>query len=187
MVVVPDNIPRDVTPASGVRRLAAFMVDYAIISAYIATLTGVGVAVRAALRWSAPPPTTSAKLRGHVLSFLGLTLPVGLYFALAEASPRQATLGKRALGLRVVTTDGQRLSYGQSLLRTALKLAPWELAHTAIWHTSGRPFVSPPGAWNVAGYALSLVAAGWYLAALFVGDRRPPYDRAAGSRVVLAE
>jgi uncharacterized RDD family membrane protein YckC len=130
--------------------------------------------------------TTSAKLRGHALSLLGLTPPVGLYFALAEASPQQATLGKRLLRLRVVATAGQRLSYGRSLLRTALKLAPWELAHTAIWHTPGRPFVSPPGAWGVTGYALSLVAAGWYLAALFLGGRRPPYDRAAGSRVVVA-
>lgn len=34
-----------------------------------------------------------------------------LYFALMESSERGATLGKMALGLRVVTSDGQRLSF----------------------------------------------------------------------------
>ena len=34
-----------------------------------------------------------------------------LYFALMESSARGATLGKMALGLRVVTSDGQRLSF----------------------------------------------------------------------------
>ena len=34
-----------------------------------------------------------------------------LYFALMESSPRGATLGKMAVGLRVMTSDGQRLSF----------------------------------------------------------------------------
>jgi uncharacterized RDD family membrane protein YckC len=34
-----------------------------------------------------------------------------LYFALMESSERGATLGKMALGLRVVTSDGQRLTF----------------------------------------------------------------------------
>ena len=34
-----------------------------------------------------------------------------LYFALLESSERGATLGKMAMGLRVVTGDGQRLSF----------------------------------------------------------------------------
>jgi uncharacterized RDD family membrane protein YckC len=34
-----------------------------------------------------------------------------LYFALLESSVRGATVGKMAMGLRVVTSDGQRLSF----------------------------------------------------------------------------
>ena len=34
-----------------------------------------------------------------------------LYFALLESSERGATVGKMAMGLRVVTSDGQRLSF----------------------------------------------------------------------------
>jgi uncharacterized RDD family membrane protein YckC len=37
-----------------------------------------------------------------------------LYFALMESSERGATLGKRALGLRVVTDRGQRLSFANA-------------------------------------------------------------------------
>jgi len=61
---------------------------------------------------------------------------------------------------------------------------PWEVAHTAIWHTPGQPFVSPPAAWNVAGYTVALGGAAWYVAALFVGSRRTPYDHVAGTRVM---
>lgn len=37
-----------------------------------------------------------------------------LYFALQESSPSQATLGKKALGIKVISTDGSQLSFGQA-------------------------------------------------------------------------
>jgi uncharacterized RDD family membrane protein YckC len=37
-----------------------------------------------------------------------------LYEALMTSGPGQATLGKRALGLKVVDSDGQRISFGQA-------------------------------------------------------------------------
>jgi uncharacterized RDD family membrane protein YckC len=41
-----------------------------------------------------------------------VSLVIGwLYFALLESSERGATVGKMAMGLRVVTSDGQRLSF----------------------------------------------------------------------------
>jgi uncharacterized RDD family membrane protein YckC len=40
-----------------------------------------------------------------------------LYSAAMESSKRQATLGKRALGLIVSDSDGNRLSFGRALLR----------------------------------------------------------------------
>jgi len=158
-----------------------------VIAAYIGVLTGASFAGRAALHQHLGLPRTDAeKLRGHAVAFLTLTLPVALYVALSEASRSQATLGKRALGLRVTTTDGGRVPLGHSMVRSAVKFVPWELAHTAIWHTPGQPFVSPPGAWNVAGYALSLGGATWYAVSLFVGDRRTPYDHVAGTTVVAS-
>ncbi len=42
----------------------------------------------------------------------GISLVIGwLYFALLESSERGATVGKMAVGLRVVTDQGQRLSF----------------------------------------------------------------------------
>jgi uncharacterized RDD family membrane protein YckC len=44
-----------------------------------------------------------------------------LYFALLESSERGATLGKMAVGLRVVTDQGQRLSFAHALGRYLAK------------------------------------------------------------------
>ena len=45
----------------------------------------------------------------------GLTLVISwLYFALMESSAWQGTLGKKALGLRVTDTDGNRIGFGRA-------------------------------------------------------------------------
>ena len=47
-----------------------------------------------------------------------VSLVVGwLYFALMQSSKYQATLGKMALGLKVVDSEGMRLSFGKASLR----------------------------------------------------------------------
>jgi uncharacterized RDD family membrane protein YckC len=172
--------------ASPWRRLAAFGVDYLLIAGYIALLTAEGAGLlRLRGEPLAAPDTLRARLLGHAAGFVTLTLPVVLYFALAEASPWQATPGKRALGLRVETVaGGQRVPPGRALLRAAVKLAPWELAHAALWHTPGWPAQPQPTALTAAGSGAALLLAAWYVLCLFVGARRPPYDRAAGTRVV---
>jgi len=52
-----------------------------------------------------------------------LVLAVGawLYAAFAESSPRHATIGKRLMGLEVVTADGGRVSFGQATVRHFMK------------------------------------------------------------------
>ena len=173
--------------ASGWRRLAAFAVDYLLIAVYLGLLAGLGVALqRATGRAVGAPRTRRGRLLGQALGTATLTLPVALYFALSEAAAGQATLGKRALGLRVVRSAGGRLSRGRSLVRAAVKFAPWEVAHAALWQTPGWPTHPAPGARTAGGAALALLGAGWYTASLFVADRRTPYDRAAGARVVRA-
>lgn len=58
------------------------------------------------------PPLTEADLQ-HLDSRMNLVSFViaWLYFALLESSPRGATIGKMAMGLRVVTGNGERLSF----------------------------------------------------------------------------
>lgn len=52
-----------------------------------------------------------------------LILAVGswLYCAFAESSSWRATVGKRLLGLQVVTSDGDRISFGQATVRHLMK------------------------------------------------------------------
>ena len=44
-----------------------------------------------------------------------------LYCAFAESSAWRATIGKRLLGIQVVTVDGERLSFGQATARHFMK------------------------------------------------------------------
>jgi uncharacterized RDD family membrane protein YckC len=52
-----------------------------------------------------------------------LVLAVGswLYCAFSESSPRRATIGKRIMGLQVVTANGGRVSFGQATIRHFMK------------------------------------------------------------------
>lgn len=50
-----------------------------------------------------------------------------LYFSFMEGSPGGATLGKMALGLRVVTTEGQRLGFAQATGRYVAKYVSWAI------------------------------------------------------------
>jgi len=90
--------------------------------------------------------------------------------------------------LQVVTTHGGgRLSVARSALRSTLKLAPWELAHTCLFYIPGWPLAVthiPLGV--TAGLVLVWVVAAAYLASLVVSKwRQTLYDLAAGSVVII--
>jgi uncharacterized RDD family membrane protein YckC len=168
------------------RRIAALLIDYALILGWIAVVAGVSALLAAAaggyanwLAWG----TTVAELLGFVV----LVLPVGVYLFLCERSSRQATVGKRALRMRVVAVDGSRPSARRILVRTVVKLLPWEIAHFFVWHavavvsTGATEF---PG-WLLAGLIVADVLPVVYvLVVAFQRDRRGPHDLAAGTRVV---
>ena len=60
---------------------------------------------------------SSPLLEGIVRLILGW-----LYAALQESGPHQATLGKRALGIKVIGTDGTRISFGRATARYFSKI-----------------------------------------------------------------
>ena len=162
--------------------VAAFALDYVFIAAYLLLLVGLG--------WGANRlwPTLrkslfASPLSGHIVSFVLVTLPVALYFALSEASAQQATWGKRKLGLQVIGPDGTRISLGRSLGRTALKFIPWELAHTLIWQVR---FATPgEGVWISAGFVLVWVLVGANLVSLWWrSNHQTLYDWLAGTYVI---
>ncbi len=82
-------------------RVVAYIID-AILLSVASGIVGAALGVNIFVSdWSNYDPT--ANLVSLVISWL--------YFALLESSERGATVGKMAVGLRVVTSDGQRLSF----------------------------------------------------------------------------
>jgi uncharacterized RDD family membrane protein YckC len=62
-----------------------------------------------------------SKVATGIAYILVLTIGAWLYCAFSESSPRRATLGKRIMGLQVVTADGRRVSFGQATVRHFMK------------------------------------------------------------------
>ncbi len=170
--------------ASAARRIAAYSLDYLVIAIYAGTLFGVSVAL-----FHGIPDAPRSPVVGQLIGFVALTAPVALYFAFCEASAWQGTIGKRILRLRVTDPAGRRATLRRTLLRAAVKFMPWELAHTYVHQiislSQSDPDLRLPR-WIQLALVMSLVLAGWYVASLFMGSRRTPYDRISGT-VVLRE
>jgi uncharacterized RDD family membrane protein YckC len=170
------------------QRFGAFLLDYLIIAAYIVLLIIVSVGLgfgplRSVFRAMFADPNIS-----EFSAFLLLVLPVLLYFALFEHSYWQATWGKRKMGLRVTDTHGTRLSFPRSLVRSLLKLVPWELAHACLWRIPGWPLApTTPSPIITAGLVLVWVLVGAYLLSMLVSkEYQALYDWIAGTYVVVA-
>jgi uncharacterized RDD family membrane protein YckC len=87
-------------------RFVAYLIDSVVLSiagSIIGAIFGVGLAMSGGGERSL---TAGAYLIGVVVAWL--------YFALMESSERGATLGKMAVGVRVVTEQGQRLSFANA-------------------------------------------------------------------------
>jgi uncharacterized RDD family membrane protein YckC len=65
-------------------------------------------------------PITARYVTGMVFIFV-LTIGGWLYCAFSESSSWRATVGKRVLGLQVVTSSGDKLSFGQASVRHFMK------------------------------------------------------------------
>jgi len=173
---------RSTAPAGLWVRILAFAIDYLPIAAYLAVLVAGGA-------WLSRSSETLTRVLfggpviGEASGFLLITLPVTLYFALSEASSRQATWGKTRMGLMVTDVAGTRLSRARSIGRSALKFIPWELAHACIWQVSFAR--DPSSAVYVVGFALVWLLIGANVVSLLVSPTSQTlYDRAAGSVVV---
>lgn len=162
-----------------VRRLLAFTLDWLVVLLWGGVLFGV---VAVATAGDLPQPAGAWQAQG--MGFLVMTLPVTLYFAVSEASPARASLGKWAVGLVVLREAGGRVSFGTSLARNAIKFLPWELGHTVAHQAA---FSGDRGleAWVWGLLVLSCSVPCWWLIAMFVTGNAP-YDHWTKVRVALA-
>ena len=93
-------------------RLVAYIIDailLSIASGIVGSIFGVNI--------FSPDPGNYSNASTGISILMGL-----LYFALLESSERGATVGKMAMGLRVVTDKGERLSFPNAIGRYFAKI-----------------------------------------------------------------
>ena len=102
--------------------------------------------------------------------FLVISLPMWLYFILCESSPRQATLGKFLLGLKVTDMDGNRLKVATASWRTACKLAFFEIGHLSFLFPT--PLFDEPEPSFRVGFVIVIALMAVYFAVTLITPRR---------------
>ena len=113
-------------PAAYGRRVKAFLIDYVLLLLYASLL----FLVTWALNGGELQPMTP--LKGQLIGFFTLTLPLFLYFTLLEGGARNATIGKRVMSISVRNKEGGRPALQQVVIRNLVKFLPWEIAHTFV-------------------------------------------------------
>jgi len=123
-------------------RFVAFLIDGLILMVLMSLLIGVLVGIGLAVGREGPSRDVFIGL-GVFVGVIGVIVIGWLYEALMTSSPRGATYGKRALGLRIVRADGVRLSFGRATGRHFLKalitpLVPLAIGYLLAAFTNGK-------------------------------------------------
>lgn len=132
----------DLEPAGFARRASAFAIDMVVAGVALVALLQL---VLDPLRQALGPAWARVGWFYFGYGLLTVSLPLWLYFSGYESSPAGATPGKRWLGLSVTSTEGHPIRFGRALLRTILKLLPFEIAHYVVT-VPGNPFLGVDGA-----------------------------------------
>jgi uncharacterized RDD family membrane protein YckC len=117
-VVLPEAVPLDLETASIGSRFLALLIDWAIQGALFLVL--VLIASNASVGWL-----------GTTITFLLLFLIIWGYPIALETLWRGRTVGKVALGLRVVTKEGGQIGFRHAAIRAALGIVDFALSSGA--------------------------------------------------------
>ena len=94
-----------------------------------------------------------------------VSLPIWLYFILSERSIHKATIGKRLLGLQVISENESKASTGQLISRTVLKLLSWEIFHLTFMFPV--PLLADPTAAFRPGFIVGFLVLALYVLVMF--------------------
>jgi uncharacterized RDD family membrane protein YckC len=160
------------------RRLLAYFTDILIIyGGILATQSGLYLLTAG---FPFDRLETGYQIEAWVL--LTVSLPTWVYFTWSEGGHRGATLGKRLFRLKVTDLHGKPPGRGRALLRTGVKLLPWELTHLTVLTPTPWWADSAPG--FRAGLVLVYLLLGAYmLTMIFHPQKRGPQDLLAGTLV----
>lgn len=104
-------------------RFVAYLIDYIVLQivGFIIAIPFIGTIVFSAItiaRSESSYEKTAAGIAGIVgtvfMLVMLITILGWLYYALMESSRNQGTLGKMALGLKVTSMQGERISFGRA-------------------------------------------------------------------------
>ena len=174
-LITPEGVDLRLTLATAGERAGAFLVDLLIIGAALIALTIAAAYILAGLGQASAEVILMIWLAGAFVLRNG-------YFILFELTPRAATPGKRALGLRVVARDGGRLTGEAIFTRNAMREIEVFLPMVLLLGASavGEPVDAAMG-------LLALTWSGIFLLfPLFNRDRLRVGDFVAGTWVVKA-
>jgi uncharacterized RDD family membrane protein YckC len=143
-LVTPEGVALRLRIGDGGQRVGAFLIDGIIIIVSLILLAIVAGAAMGIFGGGARPgadgPSVGQEV-GQIVWFLGAFLIRNAYFVAFELSPRAATPGKRAMGLRVAARDGGRLRaeavFARNVTREFELFMPFMLAIVAIFVSPG--------------------------------------------------
>ena len=162
------------------RRILAYIFDCSLILAFAICLGLIVLVAQNYFRFS----LYQSAIIGHLIAFFTLTLPALLYFSATESSSKKASFGKRVFGLQVLTIEGRPVSFKRAFSRAIILLLPWEIAHSAIWYGSAKPFLEPP---SIGALMMMIVAQGlvlFYLIMAIITPKQSIAERILGIVIV---
>jgi uncharacterized RDD family membrane protein YckC len=163
-------------------RLLAWLIDWLCVLGWVAVTAVVGVPL-----YLSGVTAAVGQVGLNVIATVVTVVPVVLWLSVSESS-RQATVGKRVRGLKVVdAATGAPVSFARALVRNTLKIGvPWLIGHAAAIAIVGASAEAsvPPQVWVLTAVAYVLPLS--YVVSLFIGSGRTPYDFVART-VVRAE
>lgn len=180
-MIQENTVPGRILYASPWQRLAAYLLD-------VAMLFGVLMLIQMAIWFLGkgfPYSFFSSGIHIELWVLLSMSLPAWLYFTLNEKSVRQATFGKRLFHLQVAHANGSRIGFWRALLRTVVKLLPWELTHITLLIPV--PMWGDPSPGMRIGLIVVYLLIGLYLGVMFLNRRRQSIHDLALNTVVIRQ
>ncbi len=168
------------------RRLVAYIIDILVVFLLLVSLLQLAVFVPLRSMVIGSADWFRSGWHTEAYTWLTISLPVWLYFILFESSSWKATPGKRLMRLQTVdSTSGGRINFLRSLLRTVIKLLPWELAH----FTNNIPvpmWYDPNPTFRIGFAIVPLLVLVYLVVASLTRHRQAPHDLAATTVVVFS-
>lgn len=173
-LITPEGVDLQLRLADAGQRIAAFFIDVAIMFGALLLLWLVAILVAGAVG-------AERSEIAEIIFLLGFFLLRNFYFILLEIGPRSATLGKRALGIRVVARSGERLTADRVIARNLIREIELYLPFIFLVINAAEGEV---GGWmGLAGFLWTAV---FLFFPLFNKDRLRVGDLLAGTWVVNA-